>query len=113
MTEATLTRAEAAQRYGISPRHLADLEAEHRIPVLRFGRAVRYDGQALAALEAACRCPSASRAARTRLSGTSPAPSPASVSARLRERLTEGLRTNTARPAKRSSTVVPFTAPKP
>ncbi len=39
MTDRALTRVQAAERYGISERHLRHLEGEHQIPVLRLGRA--------------------------------------------------------------------------
>ncbi len=109
MTDRALTRVQAAERYGISERHLRHLEGEHQIPVLRLGRAVRYDAKALAALEHATRCPSKSLPEKTRERSGSPARSPAIASVSLRERLIAGLRKNVAQHVKPSSTVTPFT----
>ncbi len=53
--EKCLTRAEVAERYQISEEEVAEFEATHRIPVLRFGTVVRYDANALAAFETAAR----------------------------------------------------------
>ena len=63
MTDRLLTRPQVADRFQITPRHLADLEKEHSIPILKAGRAVRYDTAAILQLEAALRCPSRSIAA--------------------------------------------------
>ena len=84
MTDRLLTRPQVADRFQITPRHLADLEKEHSIPILKAGRAVRYDTAAILQLEAALRCPSRSHAAAPQALGRSSAPLPGSASGNLR-----------------------------
>jgi hypothetical protein len=52
-----LTRAQVAERLQISQRHVAHLEAWYFVPVLRVGRAIRYDAQAWNFLIDAMRSP--------------------------------------------------------
>ena len=110
MTNRLLTRPQVADRFQITPRHLADLEKEHSIPILKAGRAVRYDTAAILQLEAALRCPSRSHAAAPQALGRSSAPLPGSVSGNLRGRLTAGSQRKPAPNLKPASTVVQFSA---
>ena len=110
MTDRLLTRPQVADRFQITPRHLADLEKEHSIPILKAGRAVRYDTAAILQLEAALRCPSRSPAAAPRALGKSSAPLPGSASGNLRGRLTAGSRKKPGQNLKPASIVVPFSA---
>lgn len=110
MTDRLLTRQQVADRFQISARHLADLEKEHSIPILRAGRAVRYDAAAILQLEAALRCPSRSPAGAAPALGKLSGPLPGSASANLRGRLIAGSRKKPAPNLKPTSTVVPFSA---
>lgn len=58
------TRKEVAASFQISERHLADLEKQHAVPILRAGAAVRYDKVAFDFLTDACRAPEHRRANR-------------------------------------------------
>ncbi|MFN7611525.1 MAG: helix-turn-helix transcriptional regulator [bacterium] len=111
MTDRLLTRQQVADRFQISTRHLQDLEKEHSIPILRAGRAVRYDMAAILQLEDAIRCPSRSPAAAAQALGKLSAPLPASASDNLRGRLIKGSQKKLARNLKPVSIVVPFSAP--
>ena len=109
MLERLLTRPQVAERFQISVRHLQDLEKEHSIPVLRAGRAIRYDAAAIIQLEDAIRCPSRSPAGAAPALGKLSAPLLGNASGNLRARLTEGSRKKPAQNSKQSYTVVPFT----
>jgi hypothetical protein len=110
MTDRLLTRPQVADRFQITARHLADLEKEHSIPILKPGRAVRYDTAAILQLEAAIRCPSRSPAAAPSALGKSSGPLPGSGSGNLRGRLTAGSRKKPGPNSKPACTVVPFSA---
>ena len=85
MVEKCLTRAEVAERYQISEEEVAEFEAAHRIPVLRFGLAVRYDANALAAFETAARRPAGAEARQPPPEPSGAAP-PASLPVQKAER---------------------------
>ena len=110
MSERLLTRPQVAERFQISARHLQDLEKQHSIPVLRAGRAVRYDTAAILQLEDALRCPSSLPVAAAQVLGKSSAPLPASASGSLQKRLIEGSQKKPARSLRQRSIVVPFSA---
>lgn len=109
MVEPALTRQQAADRLAISERHLRKLEALHSIPVLRAGRAIRYDDLALRTLQEALRCPSKSPAAKDRALGKSPVPSMDSAYEKALKLLTPPSPTRCASKGKGNFTVLRFT----
>lgn len=87
-----MTRREVALMLDISERHLRDLEFEHRIPVLRLGRCVRYDDKAIEALKAAARSQAILPRERRRRAFGATLCTPTSTATNLRERLIAGMR---------------------
>ena len=85
MGERILTRAEAAAEFRISVRTMIEMERLHNVPVLRLGRRVLFDDDAMAVLKEAAKCPSRSNAEKTPapfgLSAPSPPPAKSEASA--------------------------------
>jgi hypothetical protein len=113
---------EEASRCGISPRTLRNLIKRLDAPVLRSGRVVRFDAHCHAILTEKMLCQpqsatpdpgSKSPRAKARSRSTSAAQSPESVYLKALKLATQGSPKKRAPPAKRSSTVVPFTGSAP
>ncbi len=113
MTDWPITIAEVARRFGASERRLKSIARKNGIGK-KAGRAIILDQAAFKALYEALPCPSPSSGAAPAAPATSAArsaPTPRSVSTKLRERLTRSSPSSTGRSARRSYMKHPSTAP--